>query len=56
MLRTPLGNPACSARSMMAMAERGVSRDGFTTQVHPDAMAAPTFRFEWQEFNLEIII
>ena len=44
MLRTPLGKPACSARSMMAMAESGVSRDGFTTHVQPDAMAAPTLK------------
>ena len=42
MLRTPLGNPACSARSMMAMAESGVSLDGLITHVQPDAMAAPT--------------
>src|SRR5271170_4016587 len=44
MLITPFGTPARSASSASASAVYGVSDAGLITQVHPAAMAAPTFR------------
>jgi hypothetical protein len=42
-LKTPFGNPACSAKFARASTERGVSGDGFTIIVQPAASAAPAF-------------
>ena len=42
-LITPFGIPALSASSASASAVYGVSDAGLMTQVHPAAMAAPTF-------------
>src|ERR1700733_8754581 len=43
MLITPFGIPARSASSASARAVYGVSDAGLITQVHPAAIAAPTF-------------
>lgn len=43
MLITPFGTPARSASSASARAVYGVSDAGLITQVHPAAIAAPTF-------------
>src|SRR5271155_1565479 len=43
MLITPFGIPALSASSASASAVYGVSDAGLITQVHPAAIAAPTF-------------
>ena len=42
-LKTPFGNPACSAKFPKASTERGVSGEGFTIIVQPAARAAPAF-------------
>src|SRR6266536_1240297 len=43
-LKTPLGNPACSARFAKARTDSGVSGDGFTSMQQPAAKAAEAFR------------
>ena len=43
-LNTPFGTPARSASSAKANADNGVSSAGFTTTVHPAAMAGVTLR------------
>ena len=43
-LSTPFGTPARSASSASASAENGVCDAGFSTTVHPAAMAGPAFR------------
>src|SRR5690606_14268525 len=42
--RTPRGTPAFSARTASAMAEYGVSGEGWATTVQPMASAAPILR------------
>src|SRR6202011_5253202 len=43
-LTTPFGTPACSRRSAIARAVRGVSDAGFNTTVQPAASAGPILR------------
>ena len=45
-LITPFGMPASSANAAAARADNGVSLAGFTTVVHPQARAAPSYLIE----------
>ena len=53
-LMTLFGIPASSANAAAANADKGVSSEGFTTVVHPQASAAPSYNIKCDKMTILI--